>query len=145
MTIRFLFIIIFTLIISVIDAKTLKIPDFLLLFFFIVLVIIDIQISSGIWFLLERFIAVLFWASIFFLIYNYSGGLGFGDVKYAALLGYALGFEKSLVAFICTALSAILLYSIGIGVFRWTKTAKLPFAPFLSFGALAAEVINFSI
>jgi len=136
---RLLVITVFTLIISIIDAKTFKIPDILLLLFFIFLVFLDLTHFAGIAFIYEHCSTALVWSVIFYLIFRYSDGLGFGDVKYAGLLGYALGLEKSCIAFLFTAFSAILIYIFGIGVFRWERSAKLPFAPFLSFGTLAAE------
>ena len=145
MTIRTLILAIFALIISVVDSKTLRIPDFLLLSCFFALVILDIYRSGGTWFFYENLLSASVWFIIFYLVYRYSGGLGFGDVKYAALLGYALGLEKSGTAFLSTALGAILVYVIGIGFLRWEKTVKLPFAPFLSFGAMAAEFYRNSL
>lgn len=136
---RLLILSLFTLTISLIDAKTFRIPDILLFSCFIILVMLDMSRSLEIWFFYEHCSTAFVWLVVFFLVYRYSGGLGWGDVKYAALLGYALGLEKSCIAFLFTAFSAILIYIIGIGVFKWEKSAKLPFAPFLSFGTLAAE------
>jgi len=137
--------IVFTLAISLIDAKTFRIPDVLLLSCFIILVMLDISHLSGIWFFYEHCSTAFVWLVIFYLVYRYLGGLGWGDVKYAALLGYALGLEKSCIAFLFTAFGAVLIYIIGIGVFKWEKSAKLPFAPFLGFGTLAAEFFKIGL
>ena len=142
---RSLILSLFALTISLIDAKTFRIPDVLLLSCFIILVMIDMSRSLEIWFFYEHCSTTFAWFVIFYLIYRYSGGLGFGDVKYAALLGYALGLEKSCIAFLFTAFSAILIYIIGRGIFRWEKSTKLPFAPFMSFGALAAEFFEIGL
>ena len=140
MTIRSLFLALFVLIISVIDAKTFKIPNYLLFPCFLLLLTFDIWNSTNFrlffFYITSAFICFL----IFYLIYRFRGGIGFGDVKYAAFLGYALGLEKSCSAFLFTALAAITVYAIGIGVFGWSKSAKLPFAPFLGFGVLLLEL-----
>jgi prepilin signal peptidase PulO-like enzyme (type II secretory pathway) len=120
-----------------------KIPNLLLILFFLALLFQDHTLPAN--FFLERFMAALICFLLFYSIYWFSRGLGFGDVKYAALLGYALGLEKTSIAFLFTAFSAILVYAIGIGCFRWDKSAKLPFAPFLGFGAVAAEVFKISV
>ncbi|MDR0455435.1 MAG: A24 family peptidase [Treponema sp.] len=135
----------FTLVISLIDAKTFRIPDALLLSCFIVLVFLDLSRPAQFSFFFEHCLTACFWCAVFYFIYQYSGGLGWGDVKYAALLGYALGLEKSCIAFLFTAFSAIFIYGIGIGILGWKKSAKLPFAPFLSFGTLAAEFFKIGL
>ena len=140
--VRPLFFAIFVLTISIIDAKTFKIPDFLLFLGFVTLLICDVYRFSGISQFPERIVAGCIWLSLFYLVYQYSGGLGFGDVKYAGLIGYFLGLEKSFAAFLCTALIAAMVYVVGLVLLGWKKTAKLPFAPFLSFGALAAEYLK---
>jgi prepilin signal peptidase PulO-like enzyme (type II secretory pathway) len=130
----------FCLVISVVDAKTLKIPDIFLLICVFVLLFFD-RYASSVFFHSKIMTAIVSYM-LFYFVYAYTGGLGFGDVKYAALLGYALGMEKACIAFFLTAIGIILMYIIGIWVFRWKKSTKLPFAPFLSFGAIVAELIN---
>jgi leader peptidase (prepilin peptidase)/N-methyltransferase len=77
--------------------------------------------------------------SIFFLTaYLKPGQLGLGDVKLATLIGVALGFPAILWALIlgtgaAGAVTIWLLASRGASM----KT-KLPYAPFLCFGAMAA-------
>ena len=131
MTIRSLILTAFALGISIYDAKTLKIPDSLLLICFAILFIWDISHSKEILFFLENFLSLLIWFLVFYLVYSLSRGLGFGDVKYAALLGYAIGLGNSPIAFILIAFSAIIAYLICILILGWSKSAKLPFAPFI--------------
>jgi len=140
MTIRYLFLTLFILIISAIDAKTFRIPNYLLLPCFLLLLAFDIWNSTNFRAFFSLITSAFIWFFIFFLIYRFRGGIGYGDVKYAAFLGYALGLEKSCAAFLFTALAAITVYTIGIGVFGWSKSAKLPFAPFLGFGVLLLEL-----
>ena len=71
-------------------------------------------------------------------VFHFTKGLGFGDVKYAALLGYILGPEKLVIAFLITAFLGIIIYLAGIYIFRMEKTTRIPYAPFLSAGAILA-------
>ncbi len=76
---------------------------------------------------------------LFFLIVLISrGGMGFGDVKMAALIGLALGWQLGLVAIligiIIGGLAAIVLLILRL---KGRKQA-IPFGPFLSVGAIAA-------
>ena len=140
MTTRYLFLTMFILIISVIDAKTFKIPNYLLFPCFLLLLTLDIWNSTNFRSFFSHITSAFIWFLIFYLIYLFRGGIGFGDVKYAAFLGYTLGLEKSCSAFLFTALAAITVYTIGIGVFGWSKSSKLPFAPFLGFGVMLLEL-----
>jgi prepilin signal peptidase PulO-like enzyme (type II secretory pathway) len=79
------------------------------------------------------------------MIFLFKGGLGFGDVKYAFLTGYALGLDITPFAFFFTAVFAILIYIIGIGLLGWKLSDKLPFAPFMFSGALSAVSLNFTM
>ncbi|MDR2965506.1 MAG: A24 family peptidase [Treponema sp.] len=120
--------------IALIDLKTYRIPDILLAFFVPVMFISDS--SRAILPVSER-VFTAFMAFIFFgAVWYFTNGIGFGDVKYAAVLGYVLGLERIFSAFIFTALLGIIIYAIGIIVYRWPKTTKIPFGPFLSAGAI---------
>jgi len=71
-------------------------------------------------------------------VWYFTKGIGFGDVKYAALSGFILGVEKLVYAFLVTAFLGIIVYTTGIKVFKWPKTKKIPYAPFLSAGTIAS-------
>ena len=65
-------------------------------------------------------------------------GMGFGDVKLAGVLGFYLGvrvIESLLIAFAAGSLAGLVL----LARHGWAgRHQTIPFAPFLSFGALAA-------
>jgi leader peptidase (prepilin peptidase)/N-methyltransferase len=96
--------------------------------------------GSGDWWMLVRAVtgaAVLF-LFYFALVMAYPRGMGFGDVKLAALLGLYLGWT-GWDALIVGAFSAFLfggLFSIGLLIFRTAnrKTA-IPFGPWMLLGA----------
>ena len=126
----------FCLGIAVYDLKTYRIPDILLVSFALAIIISEgIQPVSIITVRLAVATAVFL---LFAAVWFYSKGMGLGDVKYAALLGYILGIDGIVPALLYTAILSIGIYIMGIVLYHWPKTAKLPFAPFLSAGAIVA-------
>lgn len=59
--------------------------------------------------------------------------MGFGDVKYMAMLGSVLGWKLVVVVFFLGCLYGSM---VGIGIFLVTKSHYLAFGPYLSLGAL---------
>jgi prepilin signal peptidase PulO-like enzyme (type II secretory pathway) len=133
-------IVLFCLVIGVFDAKTYRIPDLLLVFLGILMVLFDID--QDIVVLQEHLACFLLLFVLFGSIYYFSGGLGFGDVKYAAVLGYAMGLFAMITMILLSAFLCILVYIVGLKIFHWNKTVKLPFAPFLSAGAIIALAVD---
>jgi prepilin signal peptidase PulO-like enzyme (type II secretory pathway) len=121
-------------IIALVDVKTYRIPDVLLVLFLPVILIPEVNHPHLS--VVSRLIAALAAFIFFGAVWHYTQGMGFGDVKYAAVLGYILGPERLVQALIFTALLSMTIYIAGIFIFRWAKTAKIPFAPFLSAGAI---------
>lgn len=125
------------IIITVSDIKYMLIPDKILLFF------------AGI-FLLERIFIPLspWWDSLLGAIIGFvllllisivsKGGMGGGDIKLYALLGFVLGTKLVLMSlFISTLLGAVIgIVGILIGVFERKK--PIPFGPFIAVGTLIA-------
>jgi len=130
----------FCIIIAIIDLKTYRIPDVLLGFFALVMLVYEGRQPPSI--ILTRLVAATFSFLLFAAVWYYSHGLGFGDVKYAFLLGYLLGPKRLVYAFIFTAFLGVFIYFLGVILFRWPKTTKIPYAPFLSAGAIMAVSIN---
>jgi len=129
--------------IAFVDIKIYRIPDLLLAAFAIVIIIIEGKLSYMV--ITDKFIAAAIAFFIFSFVWYFSHSMGFGDVKYAALLGYLLGCEKLVYAFLLTALAGFAVFFLGIMFFRWPKTTKIPFAPFMSAGAIIAINANFNL
>jgi prepilin signal peptidase PulO-like enzyme (type II secretory pathway) len=134
---RVSFVCLLCLVISVIDVKTYTIPDVLLLILGAGLLVWDI-FNSNRFMILSSTISALALFCVFFAVFHFAGGLGFGDVKFAALIGYALGFQKAVLACLFASLAGIIFFGV---VFIITKQGKcercrkkIPFAPFLSSG-----------
>jgi len=124
----------FCIIIAIIDLKTYRIPDTLLVFFALFMIIAEWDQLYTL--ILIRIAAAMLSGFLFAIILFHSKGIGFGDVKFAAVLGYLLGYEGLVHAFFITAVLGIIIYLTGIVLFHWPKTTKIPFAPFMSAGAI---------
>lgn len=70
-----------------------------------------------------------------FIYWLSRGGMGFGDVKLAAVIGFWLGTEKALLAlllaFVLGGTAAVLLLASG----RRSRREAIAFGPFLCLGA----------
>lgn len=124
-------------IIFVYDLKHYIIPDKILFPAIIITVLYDL---SKLTYLGDYALAVLVSAGFFLLIFLISKGkwMGFGDVKFAVLMGLLLGFSKVLLAlFLAFSFGAV------IGLILMTFKGKnlkseVPFGPFLILGTLIA-------
>jgi leader peptidase (prepilin peptidase)/N-methyltransferase len=137
------------IIIVVSDIHYMIIPDKVLLWF------------AGI-FLLERIIWPLtpWWDSITGAVTGFvllliialvtKGGMGFGDVKLYALLGFVLGLKLVLLSFFLSTLFGAVIGGLAL-LFRIVKRRQpIPFGPFIAAGTITAyywgtEIIQFYI
>ena len=83
-----------------------------------------------------------FLASLGYLVIHLLGGMGMGDVKYAAVVGLYLGslgwtyiYLGSLISFAGAGLWVLPL------IFSSRKSRNVPFGPFMALGVLAAGLI----
>ncbi len=77
-------------------------------------------------------------ALLFWLVYRITGGLGLGDVKYAALVGLFAGLPGVFVAFAASALGGLAYAAAARLLFGRSLRERLPYAPFLTAGAFCA-------
>ncbi|WP_066311601.1 A24 family peptidase [Bacillus sp. FJAT-29814] len=137
------------MIIIVSDIHYMIIPDKILIWF------------AGI-FLLERIFIPLspWWDSLLGAVTGFTlllvialvskGGMGFGDVKLYAVLGFVLGFKLVLLSFFLSTLYGAVLGGLAM-LFRIVKRRQpIPFGPFIAAGTLSAyfwgsEIIDFYI
>jgi leader peptidase (prepilin peptidase) / N-methyltransferase len=125
------------IIILVSDVAYMLIPDKVLLVF------------AG-FFLLERVVIPLspWWDSVlgaaigFILLLAIAliskGGMGGGDIKLFALLGFVLGSKIVLLAFFLSTLFGALIGIIGITIGVFKRKKPIPFGPFIAAGTLIA-------
>ncbi|WP_160721989.1 prepilin peptidase [Bacillus sp. USDA818B3_A] len=125
------------MIITVSDIHYMIIPDKILIWF------------AG-FFLLERIIWPLtpWWDSLLGSVSGFAlllmialvskGGMGFGDVKLYALLGFVLGFKLVLISFFVSTLYGAVIGILAL-LFRIVKRRQpIPFVPFITAGTLTA-------
>ena len=85
-------------------------------------------------------------ASFAYLVIHLIGGMGMGDVKYAAVVGLYLGslgwayiYVGSLISFACAALWVMFL------LISRRERRNVPFGPFMALGVLASGVIALGV
>jgi leader peptidase (prepilin peptidase) / N-methyltransferase len=78
---------------------------------------------------------------IFFIISIVSrGGMGFGDVKMAGLIGLALGYPKIFAALLLAVIAGGIVAIILLAFRLKRRKEGIPFGPFLALGAMAAFI-----
>ena len=121
--------------ISIIDTKTLSIPNSLIITF--VLLSFYPVILHNSW--CDNLFGLLATSSFFIVILLlFPGGFGGGDIKYASAIGLLLGLELSIVAIETSLITGSI-----AGIIYAVKSKKgfriqMPFAPFLTVGLLVA-------
>jgi leader peptidase (prepilin peptidase)/N-methyltransferase len=142
-----LFFVSLLLVIAVTDFRSFLILDRLLLILLGGVLVYVIKsaffLSSSVFiydFLVPRLVGGVVVSGLLAAVWYVSRGrwVGFGDVKYTAVLGLLLGFPNILVAFLIAAFSgsAVGLALLALGKKHWGD--RLPFGVFLSFGAFIA-------
>lgn len=124
---------------SLIDLKTLRIPD-LLTFPCIAALIAATALFDGP-FLPEALCMGAASFLFFFSLRKFTGGLGFGDVKFSALTGLLCGFQGTFLAFLLASALGLLVAA-TLALFRTlTRETKIPFAPFIALGTIGAKLL----
>lgn len=128
----------FALPISIADLREFRIPDLLSLGGFAVLVTLDalLDLKSLPQGLLGAFVSVL----VFALIYIITKGIGFGDIKFSALMGLLCGIPGIFAAFFFAAIAGTVYYFFTVIAKKRDRKSRIPFAPFMSFGAAAGWI-----
>lgn len=127
----------YLLVISICDIATLKIPNFITAITFVVIFVLDIiYFPKNI--PMNLLCACLFFL-LFFIILFITKGLGYGDLKVAALIGYCTGFFKTLAIFIYASMLGMLFF-IFVKIYWKNKIKKIPFAPFIAAGYVISEI-----
>jgi leader peptidase (prepilin peptidase) / N-methyltransferase len=125
------------IIITVSDIKYMLIPDKILLFFAGIFVLERTFISLSPWWDSLLGAAIGFTLLLFISIVS-KGGMGGGDIKLYALLGFVLGTKLVLMSLFIATLLGALIGMIGIGLGLVERKKPIPFGPFIAVGTLIA-------
>lgn len=125
------------IIITVSDLSYQLIPNRILFMFFFLFIFLrllfplhpwyDSLIGSAVGFTLLLFIAIIS-----------KGGMGGGDIKLFAVLGYLLGLKAILLTFLLSVFAGSLFGVCGMMTKRLSRKSAIPFGPFIGIGALIA-------
>lgn len=136
------------LMLSRVDLREHRLPNYLVLTSFLggILGFVLIAITHGDLQVLGTAIAGSLIASLAYLAIHLLGGMGMGDVKYAAVVGLYLGslgwtyiYLGSLISFACAALWALPL------MFGSRRSRNVPFGPFMALGVLVSGIIAIGV
>lgn len=137
------------IIITITDIHYYIIPNKLLFFFMTLFIIIRIIQPLNPWYdsLLGFLISYLL---LFILIIISRGGIGAGDMKLLAVLGFFTGIKVALLGFVLAILIGGLYGVYLLITQKKTKSDYVPFGPFIGFGVLMSyfyhvEIINLYI
>jgi leader peptidase (prepilin peptidase) / N-methyltransferase len=74
----------------------------------------------------------------FLAVRRFVGGLGWGDVKFSALAAFFSGLPYCFAAMLIASAAALLYVAAAMVLKRFERGARIPFAPFIAGGAMAA-------
>ena len=123
-------------VISFFDLRTGRIPNFITFGFSALMLFTTVFTTPSK--ILVRLLCAAFFFLLFLYIAMFTKGLGMGDVKLAAVIGYCKGFFATSLIFILACLGGILFFLFCYFLKR--KLKKIPFAPFVTAGYLISEI-----
>lgn len=122
-------------IVFIADLHYMLIPNKILLFFMPILVIERLFISE------ETLLSMILGLTIgFFIPYLIAviskGGMGGGDIKLLAVLGFVLGWKQLLLAFFLSTFYGAIIGGYLLATKKKSRKEPIPFGPFIVFGTL---------
>ncbi|PLR85034.1 prepilin peptidase [Bacillus canaveralius] len=128
-------------IVFITDIKYMIIPDKVLLVFAVIFLLERVFLPLDPWW--DSFLGAAVGFGLLLLITVVSkGGMGFGDVKLFAVLGFATGTKVVLLAFFLATLFGAVFGLIGMMAGKLEKEKPIPFGPFIGLGALTAYLFG---
>lgn len=122
-----------SVIVMVADLKYMLIPNKVLLFFLPLLLILVLFFPEGpLW---QHLLGAVLGGGIL-LLFALFGGMGVGDVKLFALLGWVIGFPNVILAFLIACLLGSVVGGMLMLVGLIKRKQRIPFGPWLVVGAL---------
>ena len=128
---------VFLLAMAVIDFRTGLLPDKGNLY----LAALGLVMAAIVGSLRDALLGALLGAALLFALRTLSrGGIGLGDVKYAAAFGIWLGWQGTLLALMLAFALGACLALVLLGIGRLGRRDRLAFGPFLSAGAYLSYI-----
>jgi leader peptidase (prepilin peptidase) / N-methyltransferase len=125
------------IIITVSDLKYMLIPDKILLFFAGVFLLERIFIPLTPWW--DSLLGAAIGFTLLLIISIVSkGGMGGGDIKLYALIGFVLGTKLVLMSLFISTLLGAVIGILGIALRIFERKKPIPFGPFIAAGTLIA-------
>ncbi|GAE27340.1 leader peptidase [Halalkalibacter wakoensis JCM 9140] len=132
------------MIILVSDLVYMIIPDKVLLFFGAIFIIYHVIFPSTPWW--EPIVGAVVGFTVLLLIAIVSnGGMGGGDIKLFAVLGFVLGWKLVLLTLFIASLIGAVVGVIGMSLKKVKRGEPIPFGPFIVIGALTSIFIGESL
>jgi leader peptidase (prepilin peptidase) / N-methyltransferase len=128
----------FAIPISLIDLKERRIPNVLLIICSAICIALILLLKRD--YLPEAILTAVSCFALLLFTRSRTKGLGYGDVKFAAITGLVCGFPWAYFALAFAALSGLV---IAIGLLhkhKITNRTKIPFAPFMTFGTFIIAI-----
>jgi leader peptidase (prepilin peptidase)/N-methyltransferase len=125
------------MIIFVSDIAYMIIPDKVLLFFGAVFIVERIIIPLQPWWDSLLGAAIAFFLLLLIAIIS-KGGMGGGDIKLFALIGFVLGTKLVLLAFFLSTLFGAIIGIMGLAFKIFKKKEPIPFGPYIVAGSLTS-------
>lgn len=125
--------------VSIIDIREMRIPDRLV--FSGVLSLAIMNFLNPPLDIFRMFLTGVTGFLPFFLIRMITRGkIGLGDAKFSIFLILLLGIEGWLLMIFIASLTALIIAILLLIIFKTDKSTKIPFGPFLGFGALVSQI-----
>jgi leader peptidase (prepilin peptidase)/N-methyltransferase len=143
----FLYLSSLAVVLSLIDLDVRRLPNSIVLPSYVVgLALLSLPAIAGDWTSLMRGVAAMaaLFAGYLALSLAYPGGMGWGDVKLAGLLGLFLGFLSWSSVLVATFTAFLIGGLVGIGLLlshRASRKSAIPFGPYMLSGAILAVFI----
>ena len=127
------------IVISVIDFRTMTIPDGASIFIFI-LGIAAVVLDRSAWkdhvigfFVVSGFLLIIFLVSV-------GRAMGFGDVKLMAAIGFVIGWKKVILGLVIGCIIGSVVHVIRMKLFK--EGNELAFAPYLAIGSVVSVLVG---
>ncbi|GGE75761.1 type 4 prepilin-like proteins leader peptide-processing enzyme [Priestia taiwanensis] len=125
------------MIITVSDLAYMLIPNRVLVFFFCLFVVGRFIVPPTLWY--DSLLGMAVGFGLLYVIAVVSrGGMGGGDIKLYAVLGYVLGWKVVLLSFFLSTLAGAIGGSVGLLIGRVKRGETMPFGPYIMVGTLIA-------